>query len=132
MKAKKKVTAKYAEKKFLDACENLREQKDLGFTSCIENRIEKTKYLLLVKGKEYVRNNDRFHNFNRVAEMDRITPTRALHGMLAKHLSNYLDLIDDVDRGIMPSLAAIEERFGDIIVYMMLQEALIKQTIRTK
>lgn len=103
-----------------------------SFDTIINHRINKTKELLLVKGKEYVRNNDRFHNFNRAAEMNRTTPTRALHGMLTKHLVSVMDILDDIDKGIMPTEAAINEKFGDVIVYMLLQEALIVQTIQKK
>jgi len=84
---------------------------------------------LLVKGLEYVRNNDRFHNFNRVAELERITPTRALQGMLDKHIVSYLDIIDDIDEGKLPTIAHIEEKIGDLVVYLLLQEALIKDRI---
>ncbi len=99
------------------------------FEKIVEERIEKTKHLMLVKAKEYVRNNDRFHNFNRTAEMNRETPTRALHGMLSKHLVSYLDILDDIDKGKMPSEEIVNEKFGDIIVYFHLQEALIKTKI---
>ena len=100
------------------------------FDICIENRIQQTKNLILVKGKEYVRNDDRFNNFNRAAEMNRTTPTRALHGMLSKHLVSIMDMLDDIDKDIMPNISTVEEKLGDAIVYLHIQEALIKQTIK--
>lgn len=100
------------------------------FQKCIEYRLLKTQELLVIKGHEYVRNNDRFHNFNRTAAMNRETPTRALHGMLSKHIVSYLDMLDDIDKGIMPSDNTVNEKLGDILVYFHLQEALIKQTIK--
>lgn len=96
------------------------------FDKVIQSRLERTKELLLVKGKEYVRGEDRFHNFNRAAEMNRQTPTRALHGMLTKHLVSMLDILDDIDAGKYPSKETIDEKFGDVVVYVLLQEALIK------
>ena len=102
------------------------------FDKVIRARLEKTQQLLLIKGKEYVRNNDRFHNFHRTAEMNRTTPTKALHGMLSKHITSYLDMLDDISNGIMPSEAIVDEKLGDILVYFHLQEALIKQTIKNK
>jgi len=96
------------------------------FDTCVENRLNKVRELLLVKGKEYVRGNDRFHNFTRTAEMNRQTPTRALHGMNSKHLVSLLDMLDDIDNGKLIEQKYLEEKVGDAIVYFVLLEALIK------
>lgn len=93
----------------------------------IAERIEKTKHLLLVKGKEYVRNDDRLHNFRRAAEMSRSNMPRQLHGMVQKHIVSYYDMLDDIDQGKKVSKETIEEKLGDIIVYMHLQEVAIKE-----
>lgn len=93
----------------------------------ISERIEKTKELLLVKGKEYVRGNDRLHNFRRASEMERKSMPRVLHGMLQKHLVSYLDMLDDIDAGKEVKEEVVNEKLGDIIVYFLLQEANIKQ-----
>lgn len=98
----------------------------------ISERIEKTKQLILVKGKEYVRGNDRLHNFRRASEMERTTMPRALHGMLQKHLVSYLDMLDDIDAGKEVKEEVVNEKLGDIIVYFLLQEATIKETIKKK
>lgn len=100
-----------------------------NFDKIIEERLEKSKQLLLVKGKEYIRGNDRFHNFNRTAAMNRETPVKSLHGMLSKHLVSYLDMLDDIDKGIIPTEGLVNEKFGDIVVYFLLQEAQIKYLI---
>lgn len=96
------------------------------FVACITTRQEKTKELLLVKGKEYVREENCFHNFERGGLMNREKPTRTLHGMLTKHLVSYLDILDDIDAGKSISENLVDEKLGDIIVYFHLQEALIK------
>jgi len=101
------------------------------FEKCVENRLEETRRLILVKGKEYVRGNDRFHNFNRAAKMNNQTPTRSLHGMLTKHLVSMLDILDDIDSGKIPTKETVDEKFGDIVVYVILQEALIKEKVLT-
>jgi hypothetical protein len=96
----------------------------------IANRLESTKHLLLVKGKEYVRGNDRLHNFRRAVEMNRgISLPHELHGMLTKHLVSYLDILDDIKNGVPVSEAKVDEKVGDIIVYFLLQEASIKEHI---
>jgi hypothetical protein len=96
------------------------------FDTCVENRLAKVKELLIVKGKEYVRGEDKFHNFERAAEMNRQTPTRALHGMNSKHLVSILDMLDDIDNGKLIDQKHLEEKVGDAIVYFVLLEALIK------
>lgn len=103
-----------------------------NFDKVVKARLDRCQELLLIKGKEYVRGDDRFHNFTRGSEMNRETPTRSLHGMLTKHLTSYLDILDDIDKGNMPSEALVEEKFGDIIVYFLLQEAQIKKIIADK
>lgn len=98
----------------------------------INSRLDHSRYLLMVKGREYTRNSDRLHNFRRAAEMDRTTMPRALHGMLQKHLVSYYDMLDDIDKGIMPSEKFVDEKLGDIIVYFLLQEAVINETIKNQ
>jgi len=98
----------------------------------INNRLDKTKELLLIKGKEYVRNEDRLHHFRRASEMERKSMPRVLHGMLQKHLVSYYDMLDDVDNGKMPSESMVNEKIEDIVVYFLLQEAVIKETINKK
>lgn len=99
----------------------------LSFTEkTIQERIEKITELLLVKGKEYVRGNDRLHNFRRTAESQRITMPEALHGFLMKHITSYFDMIDDIKSGKEISEKVIDEKIADIMVYFLLQEAVIK------
>jgi len=108
-------------------------QEELSFTErVIKDRILKTTELLLLKGKEYVRNNDKLHNFHRASEMERRSVPRVLHGMLQKHLVSYYDMLDDIDAGIPIKEDIVNEKLGDIIAYFLLQEAAIKETINKK
>ena len=52
--------------------------------------------------------------------------TRVLDGFLLKHLLSYYDVLDDMDKGKYPTDEYIDEKFGDIINYFILQEAQIK------
>lgn len=97
------------------------------FDKIVEERISKIRYLLLVKGKEYRRNNDVFHNFNSAARVENITPQRALHGFMLKHFVSYQDMLTDLDKGKNIDGAIIDEKLGDLIVYFILQEALLKE-----
>lgn len=109
-----------------------RKKTNLIVEKTIQERIEKTKELLLVKGKEYIRSGDRIHNFRRAAEIDNITPERALHGMLRKQLVSYLDMLDDIEKGVKLDPEKVDEKLGDIIVYFHLQEGIIKARIDTE
>lgn len=96
------------------------------FDELVESRLNKIKETLLVKAKEYRRNEDPLWNFNQAAKSEGITPTRALHGFMLKHWISYKDMLDDIDKGEYSSEDYVDEKLGDIIVYMILQEANIK------
>lgn len=95
----------------------------------IERRLELIKETLTIKAKEYVRNNDEFHNFNEGAKMTGQSPLRVLDGFLLKHLVSYRDMLDDIEEGKLPTKEYIEEKLGDIINYFILQEAQLYKTI---
>ena len=95
----------------------------------IERRIELIKETLTIKAKEYVRNNDEFHNFNKGAEISGQSPLRVLDGYLLKQLVSYRDMLDDIEEGKLPTKEYIEEKLGDIINYFILQEAQLYKTI---
>jgi len=97
--------------------------------SPIEKRLELIKETLTIKAKEYVRNNDEFHNFNEGAKITGQSPLRVLDGFLLKHLISYRDMLDDIDEGKLPTREHIEEKLGDIINYFILQEAQLYKTI---
>lgn len=95
----------------------------------IRDRIDRTIELMLVKGKEYQRNGDKLHNFRRAAEMQRSNMPRVLHGMLQKHIVSYYDMLDDIDLGKKIKEEYVNEKIGDCIVYLLLQEVAIKEEV---
>lgn len=93
----------------------------------IQNRISNT---LVVKGKEYaVSNEDRLHNFNVGAEITKQSRERVLDGFLLKHYISYRDMLNSIDNGKLPTIEYLEEKIGDMLVYLMLFEASIKDKI---
>jgi hypothetical protein len=106
---------------------------ELSFTEhTIKNRIELINHLMLVKGREYVRGDDRLWNFRRSATIMQVNMPTALHGFLQKHLTSYYDMIDDINAGKFVSDTVINEKLGDIIIYFLLQEACIKTHMNEK
>lgn len=95
------------------------------FEKHVDERIELIRNVLQIKAKEYRKNDNPFHNFDRAAAMNNCTPERALMGMLAKHQISVLDLVDDIDSGKVPSRELVSEKIGDHINYLILLEGLI-------
>lgn len=103
--------------------------KEIAFDFEIQSTIQKIQQLLLVKGKEYRRNNNPYHNFEVAARKKNITPERALDGFLLKHLVSYDDMLNDIEHGVLPKIEVVEEKFNDIIVYFLIQKAQILNRI---
>jgi hypothetical protein len=99
--------------------------KEFDFDVEIQSTLQKIKELLLIKGKEYRRNNNPYHNFETGAKMKGITPEKALDGFLLKHIVSYNDMLNDIDSGVLPKIEVVEEKFNDILVYFLIQKAQI-------
>lgn len=98
------------------------------FDEFVEIRLSKIKETLLVKGKEYVRNNNPLHNFEEGAKITNEHPSKVLDGFLLKHIISYRDMLKDIEQGNIPTIEKIEEKFGDIIVYFIIQEIIFTKS----
>lgn len=98
------------------------------FNNIVNRRCLKIKEILTIKSKEYRRNNNPLHNFEEGAKINNQTSARVLDGFLTKHIISYKDMLNDIDKGEKIDVELINEKFGDIINYFILQEALIKGT----
>lgn len=102
------------------------------FNQVIQDRIEKIQNSLQSKGDEYSRGNDRLHNFKRSMQIGGYrSQGEALKGMLVKHLTSVMDLIEDDAQGNPPTLELSTEKLGDIINYCIILEAIFDES-RTK
>ena len=99
------------------------------FQDHLTHRLKLIDGVLGIKAKEYCRNGDRMHNFNLASLTEGKTREECIHGMFLKHYISYKDIITDISNGKLPSIEYIEEKFGDIINYMILMEVSIKQQI---
>ncbi len=97
----------------------------------VEERINKIKSSLTVKGIEYHRNGNPFHNFEKGAKRKNVNSTKVLDGFLEKHLISYDDMLNDIDKGSPINIELVEEKFGDIINYFIIQEIMIKNKFTT-
>lgn len=104
--------------------------KEISFDSQAFDTLENIKQLLIKKGKEYRRNNNPFHNFEVGAIISGQTPERVLQGFLLKHLISYQDILNDLDKGILPTEEMINEKFTDILVYFTIQKIMLQERIK--
>lgn len=99
------------------------------FDYIVTKRCEKIKTTLVEKAKEYRRNNDPLHNFRVAARLQNTTEEKALWGFAVKHLVSFMDILNDIEKGELPQEAVINEKIGDLINYLILCEASIKEKI---
>lgn len=103
--------------------------KSTEFTEILERRLKLIEKTLGKKAEEYVQGDDRLYNFKRAAEIARETPAKSLWGMGKKHLVSVIDLVENSDMAIedLDSYhALIDEKIGDMINYLILLEAILK------
>ena len=101
---------------------NFQSDLELDFDMEVKSTIQKIQQLLLVKGVEYRRNSDPFHNFNVGSQISGEIPEKVLQGFLLKHLVSYQDMLNDIEQGKLPKIETVEEKFGDILVYFVIQK----------
>lgn len=94
------------------------------FNEIIESEIIKIQQTLLRKGKEYAPGDetDRLINFRRAAHLQGINMKQALLGMLTKHTVSVADMIGS---GKDYPQSAWDEKIGDVLVYMLLLQAVV-------
>ena len=102
------------------------------FYKLTERRLEKTKYVLIEKGKEYSTDENKLHNFDKAAIKSNQSREKALKGMLLKHEVSIDDIVENIDKGKLPSRELLDEKIGDIINYYILLEACIVERINNR
>ena len=88
-----------------------------------EATLRRLENLLLIKGKEYRRNNDPYHNFNEGAKLMGVRPMTVLNFFRLKHVISIADLQKDFEQGKEVSAHQINENYDDILVYTLIELA---------
>ena len=96
------------------------------FKKLCEKRLNKVAQTLTEKASEYSRG-DRLSNFKRLANLQRSTPEKVCLGLVGKHIVALYDFVNDIDKSVFQSEERWNEKIGDIMAYMLLLEALIKE-----
>ena len=85
--------------------------------------IVRLRTLLLIKGFEYRRNNDPYHNFNEGAKLMGVRPMTVLNFFRLKHIISIADLQKDFEDKKHVSVDRINEKYDDILVYTLIELA---------
>ena len=85
--------------------------------------IVRLRTLLLIKGEEYRRNNDPYHNFNEGAKLMGVRPMTVLNFFRLKHVISIADLQKDFEDKKHVSAHQINEKYDDILVYTLIELA---------
>lgn len=97
------------------------------FDKCVERRLNLSKLTLIEKAKEYAKNENRMHNFDKAARITGKCREEALFGFFLKHLVSVMDIIDNINTdNTIPSQTLTDEKIGDCINYLLLLEASIQ------
>jgi hypothetical protein len=88
-----------------------------------QTTIDSLRNLLLVKGREYRRNNDPYHNFNEGAKLMQARPMVVLNFFRLKHIISIEDLHKDLKENRQVSLLQVTEKFNDVLVYTLIELA---------
>lgn len=99
------------------------------FDEIVEEVLQQVKDVLLVKAKEYRRDDNPFHNFDVGAMKTGLIREKVLDGMLLKHEISISDITNDLEKGILPTKYMLDEKFGDNIIYLIIKKACIVDRI---
>lgn len=98
------------------------------FQIIVEQQLQTIKEILIAKADEYARG-DRLSNFKRIAVFRNVPPEDALFALVSKHIVALNDFIKDLDTDIVQPIERWDEKINDIINYMILLKALIRERV---
>jgi hypothetical protein len=103
------------------------------FEEIVEDTLAQIRETILIKGKEYRRNKDPFHNFNQGAKLTGNTKYEVLDGFKLKHDISVQDIINDYKKMTFSSKSIINEKMNDILIYTIVKKAMmLGDTIKFK
>ena len=99
--------------------------REIDFENTIKNTLESIKDLLIVKGKEYRRKKNPYHNFEVGAKKTGKTRIEVLRGFALKHSISIDDMIEDFENGTPPNVEKVNEKYNDLITYLLIEKSMM-------
>ena len=99
--------------------------REIDFENTIKNTLESIKDLLIVKGKEYRRKKNPYHNFEVGAKKTGKTRIEVLRGFALKHSISIDDMIEDFENGTLPNVEKVNEKYNDLITYLLIEKSMM-------
>ena len=99
--------------------------REIDFENTIKNTLESIKDLLIVKGKEYRRKKNPYHNFEVGAKKTGKTRIEILRGFALKHSISIDDMIEDFENGTLPNVEKVNEKYNDLITYLLIEKSMM-------
>jgi len=99
------------------------------FDQIIEDTLSNIKNLILVKGKEYRRQNNPLHNFESGSNISGRHPLEVLDGFLLKHEVSIRDITFDKVKGLDISVKQVHEKIDDNIIYLLIKKTMLLSKI---
>lgn len=102
------------------------------FEAIVESTVHGCVNTLVIKGREYRRNDNPLHNFDVGTQQSTTNETReeVIWGMARKHWISIQDIRNDIKQGQLPSIELLDEKFGDMINYLIIEKASIMDRIK--
>ena len=100
------------------------------FEKVVDETLSQLRETLIVKAKEYRRNNNPFHNFEQGEKRSDRTREQVLDGFLLKHEISIADMTTDLATGKLPQQAAVNEKFNDNLIYLLIKKAMFLDRIK--
>lgn len=106
--------------------------KEFDFDETVKSTVESCLDTLTVKGVEYRRNGNPFHNFDKGSEVTGRSREDVIWGMALKHFISVQDIKYDMKSGVLPTKEVLDEKYGDLINYLLIEKASILEKIHFK
>lgn len=106
--------------------------KEFNFDEAVKSTVDTCLNTLVVKGREYRRNGNPFHNFDKGSEVTGRSREDVIWGMALKHFISVQDIKNDMKSNILPTKEVLDEKYGDLINYLLIEKASILERIISK
>lgn len=100
------------------------------FEDVVTDTLKQCQDTMLIKGREYRRNNNPFHNFDKGVEISGKSREEVIWGFALKHFISIQDIRSDLRDGKLPSEELLNEKYGDMINYLLIEKASIVARIK--